>query len=296
MARALHLLVNRHAGAFTRGMTVDSIVDGLEDVGWSPVTVTDISDDIEAGIEAACANPGETLAIAAGDGTIAAFATALTQMKSPPPLLVLPAGTANLVAKRLCGDGDMETVIAASADYQPRKIPCGCVDGRVFLIAAAVGITPAFAKARELLREPPHDGRLKAIWRYIRAGVRSLTTRYIAFTVDGENRFRRARAAYVSVGRMGDAHAQGGESKFEPVFEIYAGRPFGVVDLSIMLARAAFSDFRQQPRAWRTTGTHIEAYSKRRLPLIVDGEPIYADAPVAFELIEDALCVMAPKA
>ncbi|MEE2565669.1 diacylglycerol/lipid kinase family protein [Hyphobacterium marinum] len=296
MARALHLLVNRHAGAFTRGMTVESVVDGLEAAGWSPITVTDISDDIEAGIAEACEIPGDAFAIAAGDGTVAAFATALSELDSPPPLLVLPAGTANLLAKRLYGDGDMDSVIATSAGYEPRKIPCGRVDGRIFLIAAAVGITPAFAKARELLREPPHDGRLRAIWRYIRAGVRSLTTRYIGFTIDGETHFRRARAAYVSVGRMGDAHAQGGESRFEPILEVYAGRPFGVVDLSIMLARAAFADFKHQKRAWRATGHHIEAHSKRRLPLIVDGEPGYANSPVVFELIEDALCVMAPKA
>lgn len=295
MARPLHLLVNRQAGAFTRGLTVEDVVSGLEAAGWSPITVTDITDDLEAGIAEAAAETQECFAIAAGDGSVAAFATALAAMDKPPPLLVLPAGTANLVARRLCGEAGMDAVIAASADWEPRKIPCGRVDGRVFLIATAVGITPAFAKARELLREPPHDGRLAAIWRYVRAGMRSLSTRYIGFAIDRETRYRRAKAAYISVGLMGDAHAREGESDFAPVLEIYAGRPFGVIDLSIMVARAALHEFDHQPRAWRAKARRIEANAKRRIPLIVDGEPVYANAPVVFELIEDALCVMAPK-
>ena len=296
MARALHLLINRHAGAFTHGLTLDDIVSQLNDAGWSPVDVTDITDDIEAGIEEACEKSGDYFAIAAGDGTINAFASALSRMTAPPPLLVLPAGTANLLAKRLNGEGDMAATIVASADFEPKKIPCGRVDEKLFLIAAAVGITPAFAKARELLREPPHEGRLTRIWRYLRAGLRNLTKRYLGFRLDQDDYLRRGRAAYISVGHMDDAHARDGESEFQPLLEIYGGRPFGVVDLSIMLARAAMHDFKHQKRAWRATALRIEAYSKRRIPLIIDGEPCYADAPVVFELIEDALCVMAPKA
>jgi len=33
MARALHLLVNRNAGAFTRGLTIEEVVTGLESAG-----------------------------------------------------------------------------------------------------------------------------------------------------------------------------------------------------------------------------------------------------------------------
>jgi len=79
------------------------------------------------------------------------------------------------------------------------------------------------------------------------------------------------------------------------VLEIYAGRPFGVIDMTVMVARAAFNDFENQPRAWRTSAMRIEAHAKRRIPLIVDGEPVHARAPVVFELIEDGLCVMSPK-
>lgn len=295
MARALHLLVNRHAGAFTRDLTVDAVVTGLESAGWSPVTVADITDDLDSGIAQALSAQHDCLAIAAGDGSVAAFATALAALDHPPPLLVLPAGTANLLARRLCGEADMQTVIAASAAWVPRHIPCGRVDGRVFLIAAAVGITPAFARARELLREAPHDGRLAAVWRHLQAGMRTLSTRYIGFLINEETQYRPAKAAYVSVGRMADAHARDGRSEFEPVLEIYAGRPFGVIDLSVMVARAAFNDFEKQTRAWRTSASRIEAHAKRRIPLIIDGEPVDAAAPVVFELIADGLCVMSPK-
>ncbi|WBQ13132.1 hypothetical protein L2D00_00240 [Hyphomonadaceae bacterium BL14] len=295
MARALHLLVNRHAGAFTRDLTVDAVVTGLESAGWSPVTTTDITDDLDAGIAQAISAQHDYLAIAAGDGSVAALATALAEVNNPPPLLVLPAGTANLLARRLCGEADMAIVIAASEHWMPRHIPCGRVDGRVFMIAAAVGITPNFARARELLREPPHDGRLTAIWRQLQAGMRTLSTRYIGFLVDEETRYRPAKAAYISVGRMGDAHARDGESVFAPLLEIYAGRPHGVIDMSVMVARAAFNDFENQPRAWRATARRIEADSKRPLPLIIDGEPMEAHSPVVFELIEDGLCVMSAK-
>lgn len=295
MTRSLHLLVNRHAGAFTRGLGIEEVVSGLEAAGWSPVTVTDITDDITAGIAQAMHDPCECLAIAAGDGSVAALATALVEVDNPPPVLVLPAGTANLVARRLSGEADMSAMIAASADFEPRRIPCGRVDGRVFLIATAVGITPAFARAREVLREPSHRGRLTEVWRHLNRGMRSLATRYIGFLVNDETQYRPAKAAYISVGRMGDAHARDGESSFAPLLEIYAGRPFGIVDLSIMVARAAFNDFEHQPRAWRMSAARIEAHAKRRLPLIIDGEPVLVEPPVVFELLENALCVMAPK-
>jgi len=295
MARALHLLVNRNAGAFTRGLTIEEVVTGLESAGWSPVTAADITGDVGAGIEIAIKANHDYLAIAAGDGSVAALATALCALDDPPPLLVLPAGTANLLARRLCGEADMASVVAASADWTPRRIPFGRVDGRVFMIAAAVGITPAFARARELLREPPHDGRLTAIWRQLQAAMRTLSTRYIGFLINDEMQYRPAKAAYISVGRMGDAHARDGQSEFEPVLEIYAGRPFGVIDMTVMVARAAFNDFENQPRARRTSAMRIEAHAKRRIPLIVDGEPVHARAPVVFELIEDGLCVMSPK-
>jgi diacylglycerol kinase family enzyme len=295
MARGLHLLVNRHAGAFTGALTVEEVVGGLESAGWSPVTVTDLTDDIEAGIKKAACESHDCVAIAAGDGTVAALATAFAAMDNPPPLLVLPAGTANLVARRLCGEADMATVIAASGEWAPRRIPVGRVEGRVFLIAAAVGITPSFARARELLRQPARDGRMAAVWRHLQVGMRSLSTRYIGFLVDEETRYRPAKAAYISVGRMGDAHARDGESVFAPLLEIYAGRPYGVIDMSVMVARAAFNDFENQPRAWRATARRIEANAKRRIPLIIDGEPVEAHSPVVFELIEDGLCVMSPK-
>ncbi len=296
MSRSLHLLVNRSAGAFTGALTVHEVVSGLESAGWSPITVADITDDIEAGIAQAVSEAHASIAVAAGDGTVAALATALTALDNPPPLLVLPAGTANLLARRISGEADMASVIAASADWAPRHIPVGRVEDRVFLIAAAVGITPAFAKARELLREPPRGGRIAAVWRHLQAGMRSLSTRYIGFLVDDETRYRPAKAAYISVGRMGDAHARDGESAFAPLLEIYAGRPHGVIDLSVMVARAAFNDFENQPRAWRTTAHRIEANARRRIPLIIDGEPVELAAPVVFELIENGLCVMSPKA
>jgi diacylglycerol kinase family enzyme len=295
MARALHLLVNRNAGAFTGGLTVDEVVSGLESAGWSPVTVADLTDDVEGAIAQAVSEAHACIAVAAGDGTVAALATALAAQDDPPPLLVLPAGTANLLSRRICGEADMTSVIAASADWAPRRIPVGRVEGRVFLIAAAVGITPSFARARELLRQPPRDGRMAAVWRHLQVGMRSLSTRYIGFLVDEETRYRPAKAAYISVGRMGDAHARDGESAFAPMLEIYAGRPHGVIDMSVMVARAAFNDFENQPRAWRATAQRIEANSKRRLPLIIDGEPVEAHSPVVFELIEDGLCVMSPK-
>lgn len=295
MARALHLLVNRHAGAFSRDVTVEEVVSGLESAGWSPVTITDITDDFDAGVAQAISARHDYLAIAAGDGSVAALATALAALDDPPPLLVLPAGTANLLARRLCGEADMASVIAASEHWVPRHIPCGRVQGRAFLIAAAIGITPNFARARGLLREPPRDGRLTLVWRQLQAGMRTLSTRYIGFLINEETQYRPAKAGYISVGRMADAHARDGQSEFEPILEIYAGRPFGVVDLSIMVARATFNDFENQPRAWRTSASRIEAHAKRRIPLIVDGEPIDAASPVVFELIEDGLCVMSPK-
>lgn len=295
MLRPLKLVVNQNAGAFTKGLELDAVVSGLEAAGWPSVEVVDITD--QPGGDPACNLDGEdcVLAVAAGDGTINALASSLIALRAPPPLLILPAGTANLLSKRVSGDVDMESVLTLSVDYQPRTIPVGYIGDNIFTIAAALGITPAFAKAREGLRDPDRKGRLIATLRYLLVGFRNITQSYLGFRLDRADRLRRARAAYVSVGHMADAHAQTDDVSFDSMLEIYGARLSSVVDFSLLLAHTALGDIRDYKRSWRSTARQITVYSKRRIPIIVDGEPGYVSGPLDLKIVNDALCILAPK-
>ena len=104
-----------------------------------------IDDDIREVMEEA-ARDCEVLAVAGGDGTVNAGATAA--LAHDRPLLVLPDGTLNNFARTL-GLTSVDIALRAFTDRRLAKVDVGEVDGHVFLNTASFGSYPRMVERRD---------------------------------------------------------------------------------------------------------------------------------------------------
>lgn len=75
-----------------------------------------------------------------GDGTVVEAAAGLLAIPDPPPLAIVPQGTANLLALNLGIPADRESAIAAVFSERVERIDCGRANGEPFLIALGAGV------------------------------------------------------------------------------------------------------------------------------------------------------------
>jgi len=133
----------------------------------------------------------DTVAVAAGDGTINALAQTLDNW--PGVLLVLPGGTMNLLAKSLHGDATPEVIVAAVADPpQTRAVTTVDADGARALVGVIVGPGASWVHAREAVR--------KGRWGRLRRTVRLAWLRSLSSSVrlrEGRKRSRGYRAIFI---------------------------------------------------------------------------------------------------
>jgi diacylglycerol kinase family enzyme len=147
-----------------------------------------IDDDHErpfsARLRAARNSPADILAAAGGDGTVTALAEVAAETDRP--LLVVPFGTANLLARDLALPLDVEAWLTALPDFVERRIDLGRVNGHAFLHKVVIGFVPGIAAAREKIRGIEAIGAQLAFMGY--AARRILRARRIALelTRDGE--------------------------------------------------------------------------------------------------------------
>lgn len=114
-----HLIYNDSAG-MKKEPTVEALQEALQQVGFHPVyKETNGEEDLDNILEAA-----EGVVVAAGgDGTVRAVATRLTGRDLP--LVILPMGTANNVARSLGIDRDPLEIVAGLAEPRPLSFDIG---------------------------------------------------------------------------------------------------------------------------------------------------------------------------
>jgi diacylglycerol kinase family enzyme len=123
------------------GTSVDDITSLLERHGHHLVQVVDKEWSAELVLE----KDADLVVAAGGDGTVTTAARALAGRAIP--LAILPLGTANNIAKSLCSDGPIETLIASWAHAASRPLDLGIARGvwgeRTFIESVGAGLIPA---------------------------------------------------------------------------------------------------------------------------------------------------------
>jgi YegS/Rv2252/BmrU family lipid kinase len=96
--------------------------------------------DARAATRKALEQGAERVVAIGGDGTVVESAAALLDVPAPPPLCIVPQGTANLLALNLGIPADRESAIDLAFNGSVVRIDCGRANGEPFLIALGAGV------------------------------------------------------------------------------------------------------------------------------------------------------------
>jgi diacylglycerol kinase (ATP) len=242
--------------------------------------------------------------VCGGDGTVNEVVNGLAG--SQVPLALLPAGTANILAKELGIPWDIPRAARLIAGGTVRRIALGLAEGmnghhtedlpregRYFLCVAGAGPDGAIVNGV--------DNEFKK-----RAGI-------LAYWSEGARQFFKYafpemkilsgaaehRATFVVVGRT--AHYGGpfkitsGASLYENSFEILTNSKKSRLGYLVCLPALYFGKLRSMEgiKAWKATEAICHAAGNEPVYAQVDGEPI-GPAPISFRIVPDALSLVIP--
>jgi YegS/Rv2252/BmrU family lipid kinase len=215
-------------------------------------------------------NGVERLLVWGGDGTVRRCIDTFVTENAKVELGILPAGTANLLAKALDIPIDLQGAIDVALHGLPRSIDVGVVNDEAFAIMAGTGFDAMMIRDADSAKE--RLGRLA----YVRAGMRNLgaATADVKIRIDGRDWFE-GRAACVLVGNMG--RILGGIEVFP-----HARDDDGLLDIGVLTvkrrsdwlrlsARAAAGRIESSPLVRMTQGSRATIKLDHKLPWELDG-------------------------
>ncbi|WP_421792839.1 diacylglycerol/lipid kinase family protein [Hyphobacterium sp.] len=278
---ALILVHNTRSGAFQRGLTLEDLRESLHAAGWVIDTELDLSSETDE-LEQLDVPADSVVAIAGGDGTIMSVLNSLAQKQIEQPVLVLPCGTANLLARQLHRDLDLDAVLDRGRKGQTRSLKLGSANDQIFAVAAAIGFSPAAVQVREEVREKGVFGRFRRYARLARAGLHSVFTRSMRVQLDDAPAIK-ARAIYAQCPKP-DAARDG--------LQLTGGNARNVAELAAGLAEFAGGNQEASGALWSQSAHRVRVTSRRRIPVILDGEPQWMTSPVSLEFGQHSLNVI----
>ncbi|PZA10175.1 lipid kinase [Rhodopseudomonas palustris] len=284
------MVINR--GSRSGGEAVGIACSRLSEAGFdlvvsSPGSPNEISPWIEAHADGVSG-----VVVAGGDGTLNATAPALVSTKLP--LGIIPAGTANDLARTLGVPLDMAAAADVIAAGHRQMIDLGEVNGHKFFNVASIGLSADLA--RQLNRETKRRfGRLSYALTAAKVLGKARPFHAVIASPDGEDRVKTLQIA------VGNGRYYGGGMAVEQTATIDDGQ-FDLYSLEFarvwkLLAMAyAFRNGRhglwREVRAAR--GTSFEIRTRKPRPVNADGE-LVTFTPARFELLRKAVSVFVPK-
>lgn len=243
-------------------------------------TVT--SGEIDAALDEAIA-ACDVLVLLGGDGTVRTAADKCGAAGIP--LIPLPGGTMNMLAKALYGSVGWEQALSTTlAEPRVRTVSGGKAEGRPFYCVAILGAPALWADAREAVRR----GNLVA------AVARSVT----AMRRGGGNRL-----SY----QMGDARTGSAEAvavicplvsrsptSDEQTLEAAALDPETAAAAFRLAMHAMFDDWRYDPSVKLAKVTTITVTGHGRIPVILDGETMKVGRAVSITFQPTAFRAITP--
>jgi YegS/Rv2252/BmrU family lipid kinase len=205
-----------------------------------------------------------------GDGTVQQAIDALPSHE-PPPLAVLPAGTANLFATNLGIPKDLPQAVAVALHGEERLLDVGRINGERFAVMAGAGFdAEMIAEADRGMKD--RVGRVAYAW----TGLRATRTGRQRVTVDVEGqRWFSGKASCVLVGNLGTI--VGGISAFEDArpddgrLEVGVVTAAGPWQWSRVLARMAVGRSENSKLVQMTSGRRIDVRLSKKTPYELDG-------------------------
>ena len=271
--------------------------------GHPPVEATTAKGkDLAQAVEHAAAGAADVVVIAGGDGTVSYAAPILR--KHGKILAIVPLGTYNLLARDLEIPLETEDAIATLASGVVREIDVATVNGHMFLCQSGFGLFSGVAYARQKFRKKSMLGKwaqsamafADAAWRLRRVGI---TVR-----ADGVKHRFRTLAMLVAIntyhrnpGKMLQRDRLDGGK-----FALYSVRYRTVAGLILFAVKLVLGRWHKDERLDILASRHLVVTSRRRrnrtlrrrLAITADGELLFMNTPITYEILPRALKILAP--
>jgi diacylglycerol kinase (ATP) len=212
----------------------------------------------------------ERLLVWGGDGTVRRCIDTLVAENVKVELAILPAGTANLLAKALHLPLDLRRALDVALYGLPRPIDVGVINDEAFAVMAGTGFDALMIRDADEAKD--RLGKLS----YIRAGARNLrnSSTEVKVRIDGRDWFE-GRAACVLVGNVG--RVLGGIEVFpearldDGVFDVGVLTAHCRTDWLRVGARAVFGRIDSSPLVEMTQAAQVTIRLDRKMPWELDG-------------------------
>ena len=228
-----------------------------------------------------------------GDGTVQRCIDALPAQE-PPPLGILPAGTANLLASNLGIPSDLEGALDVALHGADRPLDVGRINGERFAVMAGAGFdAKMIADADRDLKD--RIGRVAYAWTGLRAtrGGRQK----VVVTVDDRQWFE-GQASCVLIGNLGTI--TGGVKAFDDAepddgrLEVGVITAAGPLQWGRVLGRAAVGRSDKSPLVTMTGGTKVDVRLEDKTPYELDGGARAATRRLKVRIEPAAITVRVP--
>jgi diacylglycerol kinase family enzyme len=266
-------------------------------VQWLPLNRKALAISGIAAVEQLIASAEGALAVAGGDGTVNAVASACRKLRRP--LGILPAGTFNYVARNLGLPTDMAEAAHVVAAGHAEAIPVGEINGRLFLNNAGVGLYSHMIEERELAKRRFGRHRVVAFL----SGMKVLAQRHPLYhlhvSTDTQQHSLKTTTLFFGVNALQLAN-----------YNIEAARFVEHGQLAVLSLRLD-SRFDIAGAAWAalngkteeaecvdaTAATSVRVTTRKRaLKVAIDGEIVVMRPPLEVRIVHDALRVFKPVA
>jgi YegS/Rv2252/BmrU family lipid kinase len=244
-----------------------------------------------------CVRKGADLVLLwGGDGTVQRCIDTLVQAEANKKveLAIIPAGTANLLAKNLGIPHDLRKAVDIALHGRRHKLDIGRINGEHFAVMAGTGFDALMIRdASKGLKD--HIGQAA----YILTGLKNLRNKSTRarVTVDGKRWFK-GRASCVLIGNVGTL--LGGVKAFPDAEPSDGQLELGVVqaesgwDWLTVLARTAVGDADKSPLVKTGRGRRIDIKLNGKLPYQLDGGDRKATCRLRIKAKPHAITVCVP--
>ncbi len=235
---------------------------------------------------------------AGGDGTINAVAGAV--LGSGCPFGVLPQGTFNYFGRDNAISQDTRKAALALLDAHISPVQAGQVNGRLFLVNASVGLYPQILEDREVWKQQLGRSRFVAFLSGMATLLQSRHQLRLQIESAGQAASLRTPTLFVGNNRLqltrAGIDAQHAEAVAEGQLAAVAVRPIGTLALFGLLVRGVLGRLgdAENIRSFTFRRLTVMPRGMKRIKVATDGEIVWLQTPLIFEVAQEALLLMVP--
>lgn len=168
LAKAILIAANPHSGSTDRRPLLEALAGRLRDEGFEPLISYDMQQWGNLAEQLQAEGKLKLVVSAGGDGTLGAV---VNKLSPKIPILVVPLGTENLLAKHFGLTANIEEILAVIRSGRELHIDAGQANGRLFLVMFSCGFDAAVVSRMHSERKG-HISRwswAKPIWQTIQS-------------------------------------------------------------------------------------------------------------------------------